>query len=84
MIDPRQPLAMLARRMPWQEIGALLAHQFARQVKTGKKVEDTRLFGPEVKLVGAGLSNAERARFRTISGVALDRRQAHEEAAQQD
>jgi IS5 family transposase len=80
MIDLRQPLVMLARRMPWQEIDALLAHQ----VKTGKKVEDTRLFGPEVKLVGAGLSNAERARFRTISGVALDRRQAHEEAAQQD
>jgi IS5 family transposase len=46
MIDPRQPLAMLARRMPWQEIDALLAHQLARQVKTGKKIEDTRLFGP--------------------------------------
>jgi IS5 family transposase len=46
MIDPRQPLAMLARRMPWQDIDALLAHQLARQVKTGKKIEDTRLFGP--------------------------------------
>jgi transposase, IS5 family len=35
MIDLRHPLAVLAHRMPWQEIEASLAHQFARQVKAG-------------------------------------------------
>ncbi len=63
MIDPRTPLAVLASRMPWQEIEASLAHQFARQVKAGKKVEDIGLFGPEVKLVGGGRSNAGRPRL---------------------
>jgi transposase, IS5 family len=52
MIDLRHPLAVLASRMPWQEIEASLAHQFARQVKAGKPVEDIGLFGPEVKVVG--------------------------------
>ncbi len=38
MIDLRHPLAVLANRMPWQEIGASLIHRFARQVRTGKKI----------------------------------------------
>jgi hypothetical protein len=40
MIDLRLPLAVLASRMPWQEIEASLAHNFARKVKAGKQVED--------------------------------------------
>ena len=60
MIDLRHPLAVLASRMPWQEIEASLAHQFARQVKAGKQVEDIGLFGPEVKVVDGGKSNAGR------------------------
>ncbi|MCD8536592.1 MAG: IS5 family transposase [Burkholderiaceae bacterium] len=63
MIDLRHPLAVLASRMPWQEIEASLAHQFARQVKAGKPVEDIGLFGPEVKVVGGGKSNAGRPRL---------------------
>ena len=63
MIDLRHPLAVLASRMPWQEIEASLAHQFARQVKAGKTVEDIGLFGPEVKVVGGGKSNAGRPRL---------------------
>ena len=63
MIDLRHPLAVLASRMPWQEIEASLAHQFARQVKAGKQVEDIGLFGPEVKVVGGGKSNAGRPRL---------------------
>lgn len=51
MIDLRQPLAVLASRMPWQEIEASLAHQSARQVKAGKQADDIGLFGPEVKVV---------------------------------
>jgi len=48
MIDLRHPLAVLASRMPWQEIEASLAHRFARQVRTGKQIEDSGLFGPTV------------------------------------
>ena len=46
MIDLRHPLAVLATRMPWQEIEASLAQRWARQVKAGKKIEDLDLFGP--------------------------------------
>jgi len=46
MIDLRHPLAVLANRMPWQEIEAALAQRWARQVKAGKKIEDLDLFGP--------------------------------------
>ncbi len=36
MIDLRHPLAVLGSRMPWQEIEASLAGQFARRVREGK------------------------------------------------
>jgi len=52
VIDLKHPLAVLASRMPWQEIEASLAHQFAREVRAGKQVEDIGLFGPELKVVG--------------------------------
>ena len=60
MIDLRLPLAVLASRMPWQEIEASLAHNFARKVKAGKPVDDIGLFGPTVQVVGGGISNAGR------------------------
>lgn len=63
MIDLRHPLSILASRMPWQEIEASLAHNFARKVKAGKTVEDIGLFGPEVKVVGGGVSKAGRPRL---------------------
>ena len=39
LIDLRHPLAVLANRMPWQEIEASLAHLFARHLRFGKKIE---------------------------------------------
>jgi IS5 family transposase len=45
MIDFRHPLAVLASRMPWQEIEASVAHAFAKKVRAGKKIEDSGLFG---------------------------------------
>ena len=66
MIDLRHPLAVLASRMPWQEIEASLAHRFARQAKVGKKIEDLDnmdFFGATVSLSGAGFSNAGRPRL---------------------
>ena len=65
MIDLRQPLAVRAACMPWQEIEASLAHQFASQVKADKTIEDIGLFGLEVKMVGGGKSNAGLPRLPT-------------------
>jgi len=63
MIDLRLPLPVLASHMPWQEIEASLAHNFARKVKAGKTVEDIGLFGPSLQVVGGGVSNAGRPRL---------------------
>lgn len=71
MIDLRHPLAVLANRMPWQEIEASLAQRWARQVKAGKKIEDLDLFGPFSALSGGGVSNAGRPRLPTRLMVAL-------------
>jgi len=71
MIDLRHPLAVLANRMPWQEIEASLAQRWARQVKAGKKIEDLDLFGPLSGVAGGGVSNAGRPRLPTRLMVAL-------------
>ena len=69
MIDLRHPLAVLANRMPWQEIEASLAHLFARQVRAGKKIEDSDLFGATEVIAGAGVSKAGRPRLPTCLSV---------------
>jgi IS5 family transposase len=46
MIDLRHPLAVLASRMPWQELEANIAGQLAQRIRTGKKFEGADLFGP--------------------------------------
>ena len=63
MIDLRHPLVILTSRMPWQEIEASLAHQFARQVKAGKSLQDIGLFGAQTLRVGGGVTNAGRPRL---------------------
>jgi len=71
MIDLRHPLAVLANRMPWQEIEASLARRWARQVKAGKKIEDLDLFGPVSGVADGAISNAGRPRLPTRLMVAL-------------
>jgi IS5 family transposase len=63
MIDLRHPLAVLASRMPWQEIEASLASRFARRVREGRRLEGVDLFGPSVQVVGVGVSKAGRPRL---------------------
>ena len=63
MIDLRHPLAVLASRMPGQEIESSLAHRFARAAKAGKQIEDIDLFGATVSLSGGGISKAGRPRL---------------------
>lgn len=71
LIDLRHPLAVLANRMPWQEIEASFAHRFARLVRCGKKIEDVYLFGPTQVSAAAGVSNADRPRLPTRLMVSL-------------
>ena len=63
MIDLRHPLAVLAQRIPWQEIENALAPVFARKERSGTAVEVTDLFGRSTQLVGAGVSAAGRPRL---------------------
>ena len=62
MIDLRHPMAVLAYRMPWQEIEASIANAFGKQVRAGKKIENQDLFGTVAGVVGGGVSPAGRPR----------------------
>lgn len=57
LIDLCHPLAVLASCMHLQEIEASLAHRFARQVLSGKKIEDIDMFGATQIAAVAGFSN---------------------------
>jgi len=63
MIDLRQPLSVLASRMPWQEIEASVAHLFAHRLRSGKAMVNGDLFGTTASLIGAGVSKAGRPRL---------------------
>jgi len=55
MIDLRHPLAVLASRMPWQEIEAAVAHRFVRKAHEGEAMPDLDLFGekPQRKVLAS-------------------------------
>ena len=61
MIDLRHPLAVLASRMPWQQIEASVAQVFSRKGRTGQALPDLDLFGEQVQRAAAP-SNAGRPR----------------------
>ena len=49
MIDLRHPLAVLAWRMPWQEIEARVAQVFSRKGRAGVAMPDLDLFGKQAQ-----------------------------------
>jgi transposase, IS5 family len=55
MVDPRHPLAVLARRLPWAQIEASLAPLFARKARMGKSREDADMFGPTLVVAAGGV-----------------------------
>ena len=63
MIDLSHPLAVLARRMPWEELEKTLAPVFAHRDRQGRVTQQPGLFGPSLEVVGAGVSNAGRPRL---------------------
>ena len=62
MIDLRHPLAVLASRMPWQQIEASLSHLFVRKARVGVAMPDLDLFGEAPPVLGRK-SNAGRPRI---------------------
>ena len=63
MINLSDPLAVLATRLPWDQIEAVLAPLFARKDRAGQTNADVDLFGPTLTVAGTGLSNAGRPRL---------------------
>jgi hypothetical protein len=61
MIDLRHPLAVLASRMPWQELEARLSHLFMRKARSGVAMPDLDLFG-QTPVRATRASNAGRPR----------------------
>jgi len=61
MIDLRHPLAVLASRMPWQEIEARVVQVCSRKGRAGAALSDLDLFGEQVQRVAVA-SNAGRPR----------------------
>ena len=55
MINLGDPLAVLAKRMPWGLIEATLAAKFEREDRAGQSVDGADLFGPTAQVVGAGV-----------------------------
>ena len=63
MINLNDPLAVLATRLPWDQIEASVAAKFERQERAGQVLEGHDMFGPTKVLVGAGTSNAGRPKL---------------------
>lgn len=70
MIDLRHPLAVLASRMPLQEIEARVAQVFSRKGRAGVAMPDLDLFGEQVQRVAVP-SNAGRPRVPLRIMIAL-------------
>ena len=70
MIDLRHPLAVLASRMPWQEIEARVAQVFSRRGRAGVAMPDLDLFGEQVQRAAVP-SNAGRPRVPLRIMIAL-------------
>jgi IS5 family transposase len=63
MINLRDPLAVLATRLPWTQIEALLAAKFEHADRAGDTLESRDLLGTVQVVVGAGQSTAGRPRL---------------------
>ena len=71
MIDLSHPLAVLARRMPWESLEKALAPAFAHRDRKGRSVPGHDLFGPTLEVAGAGVSPAGRPRLAIRLMVSL-------------
>ena len=77
MINLSDTLAVLATRLPWDQIEAAVAARFERQDHAGQILEAQDLFGPTRVLEGAGVSNAGRPKLSIRLMASLLASRAH-------
>ncbi len=63
MINLNDPLAVLAGRLPWDQIETAVAAKFERQERAGQVLEGHDMFGPTLAVAGGGISNAGRPKL---------------------
>jgi IS5 family transposase len=71
MINLSDPLAVLAKRLPWELIEAAVAAKFERQNRAGQTLDGADLFGATAVVVGGGISTAGRPRLSIRLMVSL-------------
>ena len=63
MINPSDPLAVLAKRLPWELIETTLSAKFERENRVGQSLQGADLFGPTAVVVSGGVSTAGRPKL---------------------
>jgi IS5 family transposase len=63
MINLNDPLAVLATRLPWNQIEAAVAQKFEHQNRTGQVLQSEDMFGTTQIVIGGGRSNAGRPKL---------------------
>jgi IS5 family transposase len=63
MINLGDPLAVLARRLPWGLIETAVALKLARRDRAGQVLDGADLFGPTAVVVGGGVSTGGRPKL---------------------
>ena len=63
MINLNDPLAVLARRLPWEQIESVLAAKFEREERAGQSLDVADMFGTTAVVVGAGTSTGGRPKL---------------------
>ena len=63
MINLNDPLAVLATRLPWNQIETAIAAKFERHHRAGEILKAQDMFGTTDTVIGAGRSNAGRPKL---------------------
>lgn len=63
MIDLRHPLAVLSQKMPWDGLEESLRPVFEHRDRKGRQFFTDDMFGQNLQIAGAGVSNAGRPRL---------------------
>ena len=63
MINLNDPSAVLAARLPWNQIETAVAAKFERQNRTGEILKAQDMFGTTETVIGAGRFNAGRPKL---------------------
>ena len=71
MVDPRHPLVVLSKRLPWATIEQALTPHFTRKDRPGQKLPNADLLGEHVVEFGNGISKAGRPRLAIRLMVSL-------------